>query len=137
MKIFIKLLFIYLCFVPFLLSDEYVVISNRNLQTISKSQIKAIFLKKITIINDTKVIPISLGTKDPIRTKFEKKILKMSFIRLKNYWTKQHYLGHRPPISMQSQESIKKFVQKVQGAIGYINAKKLDKSVKEIYRWRD
>ena len=118
-------------------ANEYVVISNKNMDKLSKVQIKAIFLKKITFIDDTKVVPISLGARNPLRLKFESEILSMSFVRLKSYWTKQHYLGKRPPISMKSQESIKAFVKKVDGAIGYIDSSKLDSSVKEIYRWRD
>jgi hypothetical protein len=38
---------------------------------------------------------------------------------------------------MKSQESIKSFVKKVDGAIGYIEAKNIDNTVKVIYRWRD
>jgi len=120
-----------------ILANEYVIISNKSMNILSIAQIKAIFLKKITFIDDTKVVPISLGTRNHLRLKFEKKILKMSFMRLKSYWTKQHYLGRRPPISMKSQESIKAFVKKVDGAIGYIDSTSLDDSVKEIYRWRD
>jgi len=119
------------------LASEYVVISNKNMKNLSKTQIKAIFLKKITIINDIKVVPISLGARDPLRSKFEKKILAMSFMRLKSYWTKQHYLGRRPPVSMKSQDSIKAFVKKVDGAVGYINESLVDNSVKVIYRWKD
>ena len=117
--------------------DEYALISNKKMKDLSKEQIKAIFLKKITFIDDTKVIPVNLGTRDSLRMKFEKRILKMNFSRLKTYWTKQHYLGKRAPLSMKSQESIKAFVKKVDGAIGYIHTSKLDESVKEIYRWRD
>ena len=132
-----KIFLITLLFFTTIFANEYVIISNKNMQTLSISQIKAIFLKKITFIDDTKVVPLNLGTRDPLRVKFEKRVLKMGFMRLKSYWTKQHYLGKRPPISLKSQESIKAFVKKVDGAIGYIESNKLDSNVKEIYRWRD
>ena len=119
------------------IASEYVVISNKKMKNLSKTQIKAIFLKKISIINDMKIVPINLGTRNPIRVKFEKEVLKMSFVRLKSYWTKQHYLGHRPPLNMKSQDSIKAFIKKVDGAIGYIEVNNLDDSVKELYRWRE
>jgi hypothetical protein len=61
----------------------------------------------------------------------------MSFSRLKTYWTKEHYLGHRPPISMKSQESIKAFINKVDGSLGYINIENVDENMKIIYKWRD
>jgi len=118
-------------------ADEYAVISNNKMKDLSTAQIKAIFLKKITVVNNIKVIPVNLGARDPLREKFEKKVIKIKFSRLKSYWTKHHYLGHRPPISMKSEASVKAFVQKVDGAIGYINASNVDDSVKVIYRWSE
>lgn len=118
-------------------ADEYVLVSNNKIKTLSKSQIKAIFLKKLILIDDLKVVPVNLGAKSPLRSKFEKKILHMSFSRLKAYWTKQHYLGHRPPISMKSEESVKSFVKNVDGAIGYISAESVDESVVVLHRWSD
>jgi len=137
MKTFFLIIFINFIFVISSFASEYAIISNKKMKTLSKTQIKAIFLKKITIIDDLKIIPINLDARDSLRLKFEKKILNMNFNRLKSYWTKQHYLGHRPPISMKSQDSIKAFVKKVDGAIGYIEIKNLDDNLKIIYRWRD
>ena len=119
------------------IADEYAVISHQKIKHLSTSQIKAIFLKKITVIDSVKIVPINLSARDKLRLKFEKKILKMSFARLKTYWTKQHYLGHRPPISMKSQESVKAFVKKVDGAIGYINVNNLDNNMNIVYEWSD
>lgn len=118
-------------------ASEYAVISNKNMKNLSTSQIKAIFLKKLTYVEDMKAVPINLEARNPLRLKFESKITHMSFSRLKSYWTKQHYLGHRPPISMKSQESIKSFVKKVDGAIGYIDIENIDDSIKVIYKWSD
>ncbi len=118
-------------------ADEYVVISNKSMKDLSPAQIKAVFLKKLAFIEDVKAVPINLEARDPLRLKFENDILNMSFSRLKTYWTTRHYLGHRPPISMKSQESIKAFVKKVDGSLGYINAKNIDDSIKVIYRWKD
>lgn len=119
------------------LADEYAVIANHKMKDLSTAQIKAIFLKKITVIEDIHAVPVNLGAMDPIREKFENKIVEMSFDRLKSYWAKQHYLGKRPPIGMHSEESVKAFVKNVEGAIGYINANNLDNSVKVLYRWSE
>jgi len=132
-----RVFFIILFIVSSSLSDEYVIIANKNMKELSLSQIKAIFLKKLIIINDRKIVPINLGLGDELRLKFEKKILKMNFSRLKTYWTKQHYLGHRPPVSMKSQKSIKAFVKKVDGSIGYMRAVYVDNDLKIIYKWSD
>lgn len=118
-------------------ADEYAVISNSKMKDLSISQIKAIFLKKIAVVEDIEVVPVSLGARDPLREKFENRVLNMSFERLKSYWIKEHYLGKRPPVSMQSVESVKAFVKNVEGAIGYVNAQTVDDSVKVLYRWSD
>ena len=104
---------------------------------LSLTQIKAIFLKKLLYIDDIPAIHLNLEAKDTVREKFEEDVLKMSFSHLKSYWTNQHYLGYRPPISMKSQESIKAFVKKVDGSIGYIEAKNVDDTIKVIYKWSD
>ena len=118
-------------------ASEYVVVSNKNMRNLSPSQIKAIFLKKLTVLDDLKVIPVNLGARDSLRLEFEKEVLHMSFTRLKKYWIQQHYLGHRPPISMKSDKSVKAFVKKVDGSIGYIHASNVDSSLKIIYRWSE
>ena len=120
-----------------LFAHEYAVVSSRDMKSLSASQIKAVFLKKITVTNGVKLVPVNLSARDKIRQKFEKKILHMNFSRLKAYWTKQHYLGHRPPLSMKSQQSVKAFIDKVDGAIGYMEMKNIDKSMKILYKWSD
>lgn len=121
----------------FSFASEYVVISNKNMNALSESEIKAIFLKKLTLKDDVTLVPLNLEAGDPLRLVFEEKILGMDFEKLKSYWTKEHYLGHRPPISMKSQESVIAFVKKVDGAIGYINANSADDTIKVLYRWKD
>lgn len=127
-----------LLFLPFLsFAQEYAVISNKKMKELSIGEIKAIFLKKLTLIDEIKAVPLNLEARDSLRAEFEKEMLNMSFERLKSYWTKQHYLGHRPPISMKSEESVKAFVVKIDGAIGYIKMSSVDESVKVLYTWSD
>lgn len=118
-------------------AEEYAVIANKKIKDLSTAQIKAIFLKKITVIENINAVPVNLGARDPIREKFENEIVGMNFERLKSYWAKQHYLGKRPPVGMQSEESVKAFVKNVEGAIGYINANNLDNEIKVLYRWSE
>ena len=128
--------------VIFLLSNiafghEYVVVANKHMEDLSLSQIKAIFLKKLILVNDLQAVPINLDARDPLRAKFEQHILEMNFDRLQSHWTKEHYLGHRPPISLKSQESVKAFLKKVDGSIGYIEMDNVDDGLKILYKWND
>ena len=132
-----KLFFLVLAIFTSLLGDEYAVVANKHMEDLSTNQIRAIYLKKLLVVHDIKVIPLNLDARDPLRTKFDQQILEMSFDRLQAHWTKEHYLGHRPPISLKSQESIKAFVKKVDGSIGYINIENVDDSLKILYKWSD
>lgn len=137
MKKIIRKLIVLLFMSTTAFSNDYVVIANKSMQELSKGQIKAVFLKKLTLVSELNMVPINMGATNSIRMSFEKDVLKTSFIRLKSYWTQQHYLGHRPPITMQSQESVKAFVKKVEGAIGYIESKNIDEDMKILYKWSD
>ena len=132
MKIFMFVL------ISFTLSaNSYVVVSKKNIKSISLGQLKALYLKKSSYLDTLKIVPLNLTAKDSVRTSFEKNILHMNFSRLKRYWMKQHYLGHRPPISLKSEQSVISFVKKVDGAIGYIHVKNLDDELQVLYRWKD
>lgn len=134
-----KIVLIILLTSLFLYAQEYVVISNKNmhLQKISKLQLKMIFLKKITILDDIKIVPLNLNINSEIRKSFEKNILNLSRQKLKSYWTREHYLGHRAPLNMKSTKSILSFIKKVDGAIGYIPFNDLQDSMHIIYKWKD
>lgn len=119
------------------IADNYLVVSNKKMKDISQSKLRAIYLKKLSIIDDIKLIPVNLQARDALRANFENMVLNMSFGRLKSYWSAQHYLGHRPPLSMKSQKSVIAFIKKVDGAIGYIEEKNLDEDLKVLYRWED
>ena len=136
-SIFMKTLPILLLSALFLNADEYVVVTNKHMKMLQKKEIKAIYLKKLFYTGKTKFLPINLSLRDEVRKSFEKKVLQMNLTRLKAYWTTQHYLGHRPPLTMKSQEAVKKLIKKVDGAIGYININALDDELLIIYQWSD
>lgn len=133
----ILILFILASFAINLFSKEYVVVARQKFDNVSVSKIRALFLKKSFYIKDQKIIPLNLTSRNKIRKSFEKRVLHMSFTRLKSYWTKQHYLGHRPPISMKSEEGIKAFMKNVDGAIGYMELNQVDNDLKIIYKWSE
>jgi ABC-type phosphate transport system substrate-binding protein len=118
-------------------ATQYALVASKDMQNISLGQVKALYLKKTLYIGDKKIIPLNLQAKDKIRKSFERNVLHMNFNRLKSYWSKQHYLGHRPPITMKSQNSIKAFVKKIDGAIGYIELSNLDDNLKILYKWSE
>ena len=120
-----------------LYANEYAIVTKSELGSVTKTQIKAIYLKKLHYLKGKKVLPINLEADNPIRKSFNEHILHMSYNRLKIYWMKQHYLGHRPPLSLHSQKSVKAFLDKVEGTIGYIEMKNVENSMHILLKWSD
>lgn len=130
-------IFALLCMGLLLNAREYAVVSSAPLGTLSKSQVKVLFLKKSLYIKDLKIVPLNLAIHHTIRKSFEQKVLHMSFLRLKSYWTKQHYLGKRPPINVKSPRSMEAYLLKIEGSIGYMQLSDADKKLNILYKWSD
>lgn len=116
---------------------EYSIIISKkvSLSDVTSQQIRDVFLMKRHAIGNQKIIPLNLLGQNASRIAFENEILKMDRDRLNTYWVKQHFQGITPPITQPSNESIKTFVQNVEGAIGYIPSSQVDASVKVIYEF--
>lgn len=116
---------------------EYSIIISKkvSLSDVTSQQIRDVFLMKRHAIGNQKIIPLNLLGQNASRIAFENDILKMDRDRLNTYWVKQHFQGITPPITQPSNESIKTFVQNVEGAIGYIPSSHVDASVKVIYEF--
>lgn len=116
---------------------EYSIIISKKISVteISSQQIRDLYLMKRHTIGNQKIIPLNLVGLDDSRVAFENEILKMDRNRLNAYWVKQHFQGITPPITQPSHESIKAFVQNVEGAIGYIPSSMVDSTLKVIYEF--
>jgi hypothetical protein len=101
---------------------------------LSAGDIKSIYLKKHIYWHNVKLVPLNLPPEHTFRRRFEKEVLKMDRQHLQRYWTRQHYLGHRPPFRVKTPESVVAFVKKVRGAVGYVPEEMADKNVTILYR---
>jgi hypothetical protein len=133
----LKIIFCLYCSTLLLYANEYALVGSPKLLPISKLQIQAIYLKKLHYLHGIKVVPLNLEVNNKIRKSFNRHILKMNYEELKRYWMQQHYLGHRPPVSLHSQKSIISFVEKVDGAIGYLELQNVQKNMHILFRWSD
>lgn len=120
-----------------LLGSQYALIVSKksSLGSLSTLQVKEIFLQKRHFVGNALVIPINLVGEHESRTLFESSVLGMDRNRLNSYWIKQHYEGISPPLTQGSFESIKAFVQSVEGSIGCVPSSMVDNSVKAIYEF--
>jgi len=129
------LVFLTLCSMLFGAQYSIIISKKVSVSTVTREQIRDIFLQKRHTLGDLKIIPLNLVGQEPSRIAFENAVLGMDRDRLNAYWVKQHFQGNSPPITQPSHESIKAFVQNVEGAIGYVPSSMADSSVKVIYEF--
>jgi ABC-type phosphate transport system substrate-binding protein len=117
-------------------AEPFVLVTHPQspIETLSDTEVMAIYLKQRRYWNGLKLEPLQLPPENELRQAFEKRVLDMTSAQLENYWLKQHYKGLRPPYRVESIESLLLFVKKVEGAIGYIPLSSVDQGVKVIYR---
>lgn len=126
-----------ICFSSLLLGSDYSVIVSKKVSfsTLTSQQVREVFLQKRHSVGEQKMIPVNLVGQDELRSKFESSVLGMDRNRLNAYWIKQHFQGVTPPLTQPSVESIKVFVQNVEGAIGYVPSSMVDNTVKAVYEF--
>ena len=129
---FLLLLAIFFCSLQ---AEQWVVIGHGPLtQTrLSAEEVKELYLGQKHYVEEVRIIPLNLKADDPLREMFEAKILGLSRDEIHRYWIKQHYLGERPPKVMASFEAVLRYVEAVEGAIGYVPLSAIGKH--PIYIW--
>ncbi len=111
-----------------------IVSSDSGLSEITAKQTKSIFLgKSKKLPNGKSATPIEQTSESSSRKTFNKKILKKNEQKLKAYWSKKVFSGKgQPPKQLANDAAVKTFVKETDGAIGYIDSKNIDSSVKTV-----
>lgn len=132
-----KALTLVIVFSVTLMGAQYALIISKksDVNTLSTQQVKEIFMQKRHSVGNQRVIPLNLLGQHESRSLLESNVLGMDREHLNNYWVKKHYEGVSPPLTQGSFESIKVFVQTVEGSIGYVPSSMVDKTVKAIYEF--
>jgi ABC-type phosphate transport system substrate-binding protein len=113
-----------------------VVAAKNPVSTLSKNQIADIFLGKMTRFPDGRqVLPIDQVENSSARETFYLKFTGMSPAQLKAHWSKIIFTGRgQPPPEVSNGIEVKKFIAKHPDAIGYIEQKLVDDSVKVVLK---
>lgn len=113
-------------------AGDYVVVVSKNSQvdSMDTSKVRDVFLKKRSFEGNKKMIPVNLIGDQQVRKVFEENILNMKRDELNRYWVQNHFQGISPPVTQASLLSLKRFVEKVDGAIGYLPVEMVDGEVK-------
>ncbi len=132
-----RVVFLFFLMLSTLFGAQYAIVVSKKVSVppLSVEQIRDIYLQKRHSIGNQKIIPLNLIGQNPSRIAFENSVIGMGRDRLNAYWVKQHFQGISPPITQPSHESIKAFVQNVEGAVGYLPSSMVDESVKVLYEF--
>lgn len=135
MKIFKSTLALALSFVSTIaLADIAIIVNPSNNNTISEDDINRIFLgKNKSFESGDSIKAVNLKSGDDIRTEFEKKALGKSSKQVKAYWSKLIFSGKaKPLVESGSDEEALKFVADNPEAIAYVDANKVNDTVKVV-----
>lgn len=100
----------------------------------SPSDIRAVFLHKSKKISGVAVVPID-NADNAMRKTFLKSVVRKKPRAFKSYWTRLVFSGKASPLKSQSNDNgVKQWVGSHADAIGFIDSKNVDDSVKVIYQ---
>lgn len=119
---------------PILAYADIVVVVGKTspIASLSKKELREIYLKKQQFSNGVKLVPINLPASSHTRNSFDRATLRMDETELGEYWNEKHYSGVNPPMVQNSQEAVKAMVKKVPSAIGYIDEGLLDDNLRVV-----
>lgn len=116
-------------------ADIAVIVHSKNDVKLDREEIKNIFLAKKNIFpNGTLIKPVDQSEGNLIRNEFYQKIAGKSESDMKVYWSNLIFTGYGVPLkAFQDDQAVKNFVKETTNAVGYIDSKSVDASVKTIF----
>ena len=101
---------------------------------LSKNKLAQIYLGKIkNYSNGRSIKAVDLPKSSAAHKKFYKSVVKKSPAAVKRHWSKLKFTGKgKPPKELSNPRDVVKWVASNEGAIGYIDGKYLNKSVKVV-----
>jgi ABC-type phosphate transport system substrate-binding protein len=116
-------------------ADVVVIVSAKSrITSLTAEQAAKIFLGKTSSFpDDGDAVPIDQAVGSPIRDEFYAKVVHKNSSQLAAYWAKIIFTGDgRPPEILDSDAAVRRVVTKNPNAIGYIDKKSVNKTVRVI-----
>lgn len=113
-------------------AEVAVIVHPSNNNQLDEATISKIFLgREKSFADGQSVVPLALADGAPASAAFNDAVLKKSSSQLKAYWSKLVFTGKgTPPKEIGSDEEMLKLVSTNPSVIGYVDASKVDASVK-------
>jgi ABC-type phosphate transport system substrate-binding protein len=100
---------------------------------LSREEVGRIFLKQRRFWREGEpIVPVNRNASSAARELFTNLVFHQPARSLKRYWNRQYYQGVLPPITLASDEAVKRFIVLEPQAIGYIDATLVDESVRVV-----
>ncbi len=115
------------------------IIANKELpiEKLEKSEISAIYLlKKKHWENGEDIMPINLPATAEARTHFSAQVFDSTPEKLGSYWDKMLFKGETPPVTQNSEQAVVMFVERIKGAIGYVETKPQSSQIKILQQFK-
>ena len=104
---------------------QIIIVANSSLAiaSINENELSRIYLLRQTFWEDgSPIIALNREANNPTRELFTTQVLKQTASALASHWQQMHFKGKTPPLVQESDQAVLVFVEKVQGAIGYISS---------------
>ena len=111
-----------------------IVSANSPIASLTAEQTARIFLGKTTSFpDDGQAVPIDQVEGNAMRDEFYAKVIHKNSTQLSAYWAKVIFTGDgRPPVELESNVAVRRAVAKDRNAIGYIDKRYVNRSVRVI-----
>lgn len=119
-------------------SADLYIIANKDLPVseLDKDAIAAIYLlKKKRWDNGEDIMPINLPAQAEARNRFTAEIFDSTPDKLGSYWDKMLFKGETPPVTQNSEQAVVLFVERIKGAIGYVETKPQSPQIKILHQF--
>ncbi|HWP66853.1 MAG TPA: hypothetical protein VNO26_13155 [Candidatus Limnocylindria bacterium] len=117
------------------LPNVVVIVHPSRATTVSRDDVQRIYLKQRRFWEDGRaILPVNREYGSDVRKAFEHLVFADWKVPLSRYWNEQYFLGVLPPATLASDSAVRQYVAARPDAIGYIDARNLDDSVRVVLR---
>jgi len=110
-----------------------VIVGTEREAKLSRQDVAQIFLRKRRFWSDgASIVPVNRNAGSAARETFTKQIFAKEIRFLPSYWNRQYFQGVLPPLTLASDEAVRRFVAVEADAIGYVHESFVDDSVRVI-----
>jgi len=112
-----------------------VIVHPSRAETPTLVQIKRIFRREQRFWSDrTPILPVNQEYGSAIRQRFQERIFGGAAADLARHWDEQYFHGILPPATLASDAAVRDYVAARPAAIGYVDVRHVDESVRVVAR---